>query len=66
MIIAYLPFAIVLALCVWALLLYRLRKRSKKPQALACHVCGAEADAEFEGEAWCAGCLHVKGSCCGE
>lgn len=59
-------FAVELAICAWAVLLYRSRKRSKKLTTLACHVCGAESDAEFEGEAWCAGCLHVKGSCCGE
>lgn len=35
-------------------------------QAESCHVCGAEADASFNGQAWCAGCLHVQGSCCAD
>lgn len=32
----------------------------------ACHVCGAEADASFNGQAWCVDCLHVQGSCCAD
>lgn len=30
----------------------------------ACHRCGAEADGEVDGKPWCAGCLHIEGSCC--
>ena len=29
-----------------------------------CHRCGAEADGEMDGRLWCAGCLHIEGSCC--
>ena len=32
----------------------------------ACHECGQEADAVFDGKAWCANCLHIQGSCCAD
>ncbi|MBC8126853.1 MAG: hypothetical protein H8M99_06885 [Gloeobacteraceae cyanobacterium ES-bin-144] len=32
----------------------------------ACHLCGNESVLEVDGVAWCAACLHAKGSCCGE
>ena len=31
-----------------------------------CHQCGAEADGEMDGKAWCASCLHIEGSCCAD
>lgn len=33
-------------------------------QDIRCHLCGAVADAVFDDVGWCAGCLHVQGSCC--
>ena len=32
----------------------------------ACHLCGQEAAMVVEGTAWCASCLHARGSCCAE
>ncbi|WP_338289820.1 hypothetical protein [Luteolibacter sp. LG18] len=37
-----------------------------KAEPQPCHLCGQEAAIVIEGEAWCAGCLHAQGSCCGE
>ena len=31
-----------------------------------CHRCGAEADGVMDGRLWCAGCLHIEGSCCAD
>lgn len=31
-----------------------------------CHLCGQEADTVIDGVAWCASCLHARGSCCAE
>ena len=31
-----------------------------------CHQCGAEADGEMDGKFWCASCVHIEGSCCGD
>ena len=59
-------FAVELAICAWAALLYRARRRSRNASPDTCHVCGAGVDAVLDGQAWCAGCLHIQGSCCGE
>lgn len=32
----------------------------------ACQTCGEDAVIEIEGKGWCASCLHVRSSCCGE
>ncbi|WP_367872239.1 hypothetical protein [Luteolibacter sp. Populi] len=32
----------------------------------ACHLCGQEAAMVVDGTAWCASCLHARGSCCAE
>lgn len=32
----------------------------------ACETCGQDAVIEIEGKGWCASCLHVRSSCCGE
>lgn len=32
----------------------------------ACDTCGQDAVIEIEGKGWCASCLHVRSSCCGE
>lgn len=31
-----------------------------------CHLCGKESAIVIDGVAWCEGCLHEAGSCCGE
>lgn len=31
-----------------------------------CHLCGNEAVIVLADLAWCEGCLHAQGSCCGE
>jgi len=31
-----------------------------------CNVCGKPSDIVLDGEGWCEGCWHAKGSCCGE
>lgn len=35
-----------------------------EPSECECHRCGAQADGEMDGKAWCANCLHIAGSCC--
>ena len=37
-----------------------------KSDAPPCHLCGKESVMEVDGKAWCEGCLHAVGSCCGE
>jgi len=39
---------------------------ASKPEPQSCHLCGREAVAVVEGEAWCEGCYHVCGSCCAD
>ena len=39
---------------------------SKLPDPTPCHLCGMESVMDTDGCAWCEGCLHAKGSCCGE
>jgi hypothetical protein len=36
------------------------------PADVSCHLCGREAAAVIDGIAWCASCLHARGSCCAE
>jgi hypothetical protein len=31
-----------------------------------CHLCGRDAAIVIDGNAWCEGCLHARGSCCAE
>ena len=39
---------------------------SMSEEKQVCHECGQEADAVFDGVAWCVSCLHIKGSCCSD
>lgn len=32
----------------------------------ACDTCGQDAVIEIDGKSWCASCLHIRSSCCGE
>ncbi|WP_265594120.1 hypothetical protein [Haloferula sp. BvORR071] len=41
-------------------------KATESAQEAACHLCGQPAATEIGGQAWCASCLHARGSCCAE
>lgn len=37
-----------------------------EPENPPCAVCGKPAVVVIDGIAWCGGCFHEMGSCCGE